>query len=291
MATFEEGLQHVAVVEQTTRGLIKIDENASLRQCAKEIPIVNVARSKPKLSLEPPFIGRAVCAALFRGLGRHGVDLSSGTCLVLGYGCIGQRVSEEIASRLGCGRDRVFVYDPDPTRQRLAESRGHTLWNRSDLTTRFGVVVGCSGRSSFAIGDYVYLADKAVLASASSGSVELSRQDFIDLADMSPYDDIEILGDGLRLRDVHSDLVLRLPGRRATFLNGGFPVNFDGRVNCIPPRYIQQTVTMMLAGAVQAVTEERFGVVDLDPDFCAWVDREFRALLGEEASLLPAADV
>jgi len=117
---------------------------------------------------------------------RHGVDLSSGRawCLVRLHRSEGLR-GDRVTPRLREGS--VFVYDPDPTRQRLAESRGHTLWNRSDLTTRFGVVVGCSGRSSFAIGDYVYLADKAVLASASSGSVELSRQDFIDLADMSPY--------------------------------------------------------------------------------------------------------
>jgi hypothetical protein len=144
----------------------------------------------------------------------------------------------------------------------------------------------CSGRSSFTIGDYVYLKKGAVLASASSGSVELSRQDFIDLADGSSFDDIEIYRDGLNESDVHSDLKFRLVDCEAKFLNGGFPINFDGQVNCVPGRYIQPTVTMMVAGAVQALETTGTGIIPLETEFCDWVENAFRTELGDEASVL-----
>jgi len=77
-----------------------------------------------------------------------------------------------------------------------------------------------------------------------------------------------------------------LVDREATFLNGGFPVNFDGSVNCVPAHYIQPTPTMMCAAAVQAVRATNRGLLALDPDFCRWLDAEFRAELADEASLL-----
>jgi hypothetical protein len=144
-------------------------------------------------------------------------------------------------------------------------------------------VIGCSGRASFTIHDYVYLVDGAVLASASSGSVELSREDFIELADSSKIDDIKILRRGLDEQDVHSDLRFRLVDREVTFLNGGFPVNFDGRVNCVPVRYMQPTATMMVSASVQAISCSAKGLVELDPSFCAWLDQEFRTELGYDA--------
>ena len=135
----------------------------------------------------------------------------------------------------------------------------------------------------------MFLEDGAFLASASSGTVELSRENFIELADSNPGDDIWIERNGLDESQVHSDLRFHLVDRDATFVNGGFPVNFDGRVNCIPAHYIQPTPTMMCAAAVQAVRSTARGLVELDPGFCQWLDAEFRIELADEASLLPLA--
>ena len=44
-SSFAKQLPAVAIVEQTTRGLIKIEENPALFSFASQIPIVNVARS------------------------------------------------------------------------------------------------------------------------------------------------------------------------------------------------------------------------------------------------------
>ena len=95
----------VAIVEQTTRGLIKLDESAALRQLSTELPIVNVARSKPKGTLEPPFIGVAVTDALRRRLGKAVRAGPKDRCLVLGYGAIGQQVATFAAGVLGFSRE------------------------------------------------------------------------------------------------------------------------------------------------------------------------------------------
>jgi S-adenosylhomocysteine hydrolase len=284
LAGLKRRLPNVAIVEQTTRGLIKIEENAALDHRSQELCIINVARSEPKLTLEPPFIAVAVIDALKRKLGVAAEPQSGDQCLVLGYGAIGEQVAEFLSEQ-GFRRDCIYVSDPVEDRMRRASAVGFRLWHR-ERDPRFRLVVGCSGRSSFTVGDYVFLEDGAHLASASSGTVELSREDFIELADSNCYDDIWIEREGLDESCVHSDLRFHLVDREAIFLNGGFPVNFDGRVNCVPAHYIQPTPTMMCAAAVQAVSEARKGLVDLDPDFCRWLDTEFRAELGDEASLL-----
>jgi len=55
-----------------------------------------------------------------------------------------------------------------------------------------------------------------------------------------------------------ADLRFNFVDREATFVNAGFPVNFDGRVNCVPAHYIQPTPTMMCAAAVQAGVKRVF---------------------------------
>jgi len=288
-ATFKRRLPHLAVVEQTTRGFIKISGNAALRLFGESIPIINVAGSTPKLDLESPWIGKAVSAALqhhasaLRSL-RDTYSLDRSTrALVLGYGAIGQHVAKELR-----GRHTVHVHEPDRRRARRAVADGFTPWDRTDLDTKFGLVVGCSGRRSLGVGDYVYLEDRAILASASSGSVELSRGAFIDLAATSGADDIWIDTQGLHEDQIHRPLFINLVDREVAFLNSGFPVNFDGRVNCIPARYIQPTSVAMVQGAVQAAAATQPGCVQLDREFCHWLHRSFRRTLSqEEAALLP----
>jgi S-adenosylhomocysteine hydrolase len=289
LACLRPRLPWVAIVEQTTRGLIKIEESAALEACSAEFPIVNVARSMPKTTLEPPFIGVAVCDALRRKLHTALQVGPSDRCLVLGYGAIGEQVASFVHSIQGFSRDRVHVFDIDAHRMRKAAAAGFSAWTRSERQFRFKLVIGCSGRSSFKVGDHVLLEDGAYLASATSGTVELSREEFIELAEASPYDDIWIVRDGLDESAVHSDLRIHFVDREATFVNGGFPVNFDGRVNCVPAHYIQPTPTMMCAAAVQAARSTQKGLLDLDPDFCRWVTAEFRRELADEVSLLPVS--
>jgi S-adenosylhomocysteine hydrolase len=281
--------QSIAIVEQTTRGIIKMNSSAALRKVVRQLPLVDVARSAPKRTLEPPFIAMSVCASLDRSIRSRYRGYRLRRCLVLGYGAIGEQVATFIDRHFGLGRGNVYVFDSDPERAAKAARRGFPAWNRQQFETGFDLVVGCSGRASFGVGDYVYLEDPALLASASSGAVELSRQDFIELADASPSDDIRVVRESLDERKLHSDLTFRLVDRTASVLNAGFPVNFDERITATPGRFIQPTPVMMLAASVQArgaIADGATGVIDLRPELCDWLDREFRDVLGEEAHLL-----
>lgn len=278
----------IVVVEQTTRGFIKMEHSAALRAVARQIPIIDVAKSAPKRQLEPPFIAMAVCAALQPHLQAHFDGRAPRRVLILGYGAIGEQVASFVRGHFGLGADYVAVFDPSADAQRLAQRRGFVRWNREDYGT-FQLVIGCSGNASFGVGDHVYLDDGALLASASSGSVELSRQGFIELADSSADDDLWIDRTALNERNVHADLKIHLVSREATFVNAGFPVNFNGRLTVCPTRFIQPTPTMMVEAAVQAIAALRAGykdVLELGNGFPDWVDREFRQLLGERVSWL-----
>jgi hypothetical protein len=279
---FKERLPNVSVVEQTTRGFIKMESSPSMRLYGESIPVIDVARSNPKSTLEPPFIGRAVCAALLKKLEDQFSHIPRRRCLVLGFGAIGSHVAKFATDYLKFKRNHVYIFDPDENRCKEAESLGYSLWDKKKFNIKFQLVIGCSGNASFKINDFVYLENEAILASASSGSVELSREDFIELADSSKIDDIKILRNKFDIENIHSDIILQLVDREVTFLNGGFPINFNGRVNCIPTVYMQPTATMMVAASQQAVFCTTKGTVKLDPEFCSWIDIEFKAELGAE---------
>jgi hypothetical protein len=236
--------------------------------------------------LEPPFIGLDVCASLRKKIDLHLGGRVKGKCLVLGYGSIGEQIAEFFFGCLNIGKNNIYVYDTDKRRRNIARKAGFSIWDKGDLHSKFRLVIGCSGTSSFSAGDRIYLEDGAVLASASSGSVELSKEEFIDLADTSPVDDIRIMGKRRLQNDCHRDIEFRFAGSRATFLNGGFPINFDGRVSTIPWRHIQITPTLMIAGAVQGVLADRPGIIELCPFLCAWIDTRFRELIGQESIIL-----
>lgn len=287
---FAKQLPAVAIAEQTTRGLIKIERSPTLQWYKSLIPIINVARSVPKQTLEPPFIGLAVCESLLKQLVSFLDTSQKLRCLILGFGSIGEQIAKFLPKKLDIDRSQIHVYDPRHSRQKAALDSHFSRWDRKDFNHKFHIVIGCSGHQSFTLDDRIYLEDGAVLASASSGTVELSRQDFIELAAVSENDDISISRKGLDEFDVHSNLQIKLVDRSVIFVNGGFPVNFDGRVNCIPGHYIQPTPTMMVAAAVQAVKaldKRQRGIIKLDAEFCAWVDGAFRKELGNERSELP----
>ncbi len=275
---FRQKFPALAAVEQTARGLRKINNNAAMRHYSKRIPVIKVADSNPKKELEPHYIGKSVCEALQETLSGHENDVKGGRCLILGFGSIGEAVTDWLVNIFRVRREYVHVFDPDNNRMKKALSDGYSEWVRCDYHTRFKLVIGCSGEQSFSLGDHVYLEDEAYLVSASSGAHEVNREAFVDLADSSDIDDVSIV-DREKLDDmpVHSDISIELVGQSATFLNGGFPINFDGKsINRIRAEDIQVTVAMMLMGAIQAVKTDRKGLIELAPTFCKWLMREFQ---------------
>lgn len=281
LSCFAAPTTEIRVVEQTTRGIIKIRGDESLRAYCDHVTVKNVAESAPKKNIEGPFIGQAVCFSLSVALAGRLAGVRKPRSLILGFGQIGQSVAESLTTEHGVPRELVHVADPSPDARGAALAAGFQPWDRRSAgRLRFGLVIGCSGTTSFGIGDRVFLEDGAILASASSGSAELSREAFIELADTHPADDIYVYDrDTLHTKPLHTDIRLRLVDRDAVFLNGGFPVNFDGAVNCVPPRFIQATHALQVGAAIEAVTTEEKGLLPLSEKLCDWVTMRYRELV------------
>ena len=256
---FEKLPRNCCIVEQTSRGFNKVSKNAAMASVLSQIPLVNVAKSIAKGQLESPFIGAAVCASIFRHVKDRLCVSAAPRCLVLGYGNIGKAVTGFL-DQLGFTKDHIFVCDRPRTSDIL--EHGFQTWDRS-LGGTFDLVIGCSGTTSFDVGDYVFLNDGAILVSASSGAVEFNRRNVVEWAALYKSDNMSI-DDNIDQSDFHADIRIRFPGRQATLLNGGFPITFDGRICCVPYRYIQITMALMVQAAVQAVHADKPGIYDLD---------------------------
>ena len=271
----------VRIVEQTTRGLIKIRGDAALEQRCQRCVMVNVAESAPKKTIEGGQIGTVVCDQLVARLGGALRGTGPRRCLILGFGSIGANVAAALVRDLGIPAARIYVFDRDERARAAAVGAGHPVWSRmATEPTRFDVVIGCSGTTSFTVGDRVFLEDGAVLASASSGSAELSREAFIELADIHPGEDVYVVDRAtLATRSVHDEIQLHLVDRDVRFLNGGFPVNFDGRVNCVPPHLIQATHALQVGAALEAARADRQGILPVSEKLCTWVEGAFREMV------------
>jgi hypothetical protein len=274
---FRSEMPDVRIVEQTTRGLIKLRSDAALADYCDRVVVLNVAESRPKKEIEGPLIGEVVCRALVEAIASELGQQTSTRCLLLGFGQIGEAVATSLVRFVGIAPEAIHVLDPSPAAHRRAVAAGHTPWDRATRPRiRFHLVVGCSGTTSFGIGDRIFLEDGAILASASSGSAELSREAFIELADTHELDDIYVHErDRLANRSIHDEIGIHLVDRSVRFLNGGFPVNFDGRINCVAPTLIQATHALQVGAALEALQTTDRGLTPVSDALCTWIEERF----------------
>ncbi|MBE0593405.1 MAG: hypothetical protein IH616_13495, partial [Gemmatimonadales bacterium] len=96
---------------------------------------------------------------------------------------------------------------------------------------------------------------------------------FIELADAYPDDEIEVLDRDTVTKDgIHATIAMRHEGARVMhFLNAGFPVNFDGRMEYLPARVIQATHCLLFHAGRQALATETPGTYRINPEVDAWL--------------------
>ncbi|MEM1080019.1 MAG: hypothetical protein AAGH65_00405 [Pseudomonadota bacterium] len=288
---FDQPFDRVAVVEQTTRGVIKLNDSVALQYEANQLPIINVAESESKKTLESPFIGKSVVQCLSNKLRALQYRLEGKRVLMLGYGSVGKQVARFFVKDFNVSRTQIHVYDPRETDSIVRD--GFALWDRRKFDERYDAIIGSSGQESFSISDFVFANDGALLISCSSGDVEFSKRDFVEMAELHEDDDVFIVREAFDEFDIHADIPIRFPGRTITLINATWPINFDGHVNCIPVEYMQPTICMMVRAAIQAVDamdREQTGLIPLDPAFVDQIGRRFKQYLGEDASIYPDAE-
>lgn len=269
-AAFKALAGRTSIVEQTTRGHRYLSESkyrdvlAALRA-----PVVSIARTGTKRDIESPFIGAAVVRGLLGSLEQQG-RRELGRMAVIGFGPVGQATLAAL-DRLP-HEGPIDVVEVDEAKHPAIREAGGLPFVSLPLEQKYGVIAGCTGYSSFGLDDRFALADDALLVSGSSAAVEFNRRGFIELANALPDDEIEIVEpQDTRAAGIRAPIRLRDGSRTFCFLSAGFPINFDGRMECLPARMIQATHVLLYSAARQALQAESCGMVPFDPGEDEWI--------------------
>ena len=260
------------VVEQTTRGHRYITGPGAevIKLC--DLHVVSIARCHTKLQFEAPFIGAAVSRALLRAVGRDRLAALR-RIGIIGYGAVGKATVAALLKH--AGHAAIDVVDIEAQAREDASKAGPLCRGVTELqdSGEYELVAGCTGYTSFKLEQRRLLADDALLASGSSAAVEFNRTGFIELADQFPDDDIEILEREKAIQEgIHATIRIRQEGRKVfSFVNAGFPVNFDGRIEVLPARVIQATHSLLYQAACQAATQASAGVRQIEGRTDHWI--------------------
>jgi glutamate racemase len=259
-----------SIVEQTTRGHRYLC-NESLEVIMRcNLSVVSIAKCKTKREFEGPFIGAAVSRAMERRIGEKRI-CNAKHIAVIGCGVVGEATVKEII-RI-CPDVNIDVVDIDVSaREKVSRLSEHCegLPQLRDYR-EYDIVLGCTGYNSFHVDQRKLLADNAVLASGSSAAIEFNRARFIELADRD--DNIEIVNRIETIsQGIHAPIFLRQEnGSIFSFLNAGFPINFDGEIECLPTKIIQATHGLLFMASIQALSQKGPGINTINPDEDKWI--------------------
>ena len=246
----------LTVVEQTTRGhrYLETKEGNDLLR-ALDIPVVSIARAHSKYDLESPFIGAAVSRGMIHALERNGrLSKGLGRVLVIGFGPVGKAT---VMALLKLELDApIDVHDIDRSLEKEIKNVGAKPLKTFPKSGPYDTVFGCTGYASInTVKKLGILADEAVLVSGSSAAVEFNREKFIDQAYERDEDNFFVIEpEKTRSAGIHATINLKFGTKEFSFLNAGFPVNFDGSLECLPPLIIQITHGMLLAAAKESLS-------------------------------------
>jgi len=264
------------VIEQTTRGHRYLEyEKYSAIQEILNIPIVSIARSKTKLEIEAPSIGIA-CRRSIEENDRilslvNNYNNSTDKQLkvgIIGYGSIGAAVFESIKKILKPPYDIDVVEIDYKKWQEIKMQQGNPI---SELCNGgYDMLFGCTGTASFSWNDRNKVNQNGLLISVSSASIEFSRANYIEFADLYPDDPITVKVVEPS-KGIHSDLLFEDKNSRFYFINSGFPVNFTGKKECLPGKFIQPTHALMYAASYQVLDQPKKGLQALKEEYDNWI--------------------
>ena len=219
-------------IEQTTSGLL------NPKVLNLQFPLIEVASSAAKKSLEPPVISKAIIKKL--------VDVSEignkkVSCGVAGFGSIGKAVAYEL-SRLG---HRVSLYDI--VHDNNIKNHNYS-WckNVDELLSKSDYIFGCTGRDlagEFRLNNLT-IGNKYLISCSSDDTEFLSLLKLIHRvhprkSSFSPFADI--------IYENKKNVLIKI-------YRGGFPINFDNSSEAEPSQSIQLTRGLMFAALIQALS-------------------------------------
>jgi len=238
---FFNDLKNFVGVEQTSSGYEK------LKDVQLSFPVVNIARSKAKLEHESPMVARLVVDKVKLYFKEHAIK--DPKILVIGQGYIGEAITG------------IFKADHQVNSCDKLSSKCDFSGRYKAKFGDFDVIIGTTGQSSIVAGDFGKLKKGAVLISASSSDREFSAVYLRSLQ--------------AKTNNCHQDFSIN----DITLVNGGFPINFDGREHSLTPEKIQLTRALLLAGVLEAVDSKGYGLVDLDDKIQNQITEKFYSLI------------
>lgn len=151
-------LRWFARAERSTNQFVGVEQTSSgfhmLKALSLPFPVINVARSPAKLTLEPPVVAATIGKRINEYVRTH--QLMTRKVLVVGQGPIGAAISRYLDS----------YYDVN--RFDISANPGHIWPGSAEPLNRFEMIVGATGRSVLGPALYSKLRLGTVLVSASS---------------------------------------------------------------------------------------------------------------------------
>jgi len=252
-----------ACVEQTSRG------TRTVKKLTLACPVIDVARSEAKTIHEAPMIAQAMVDEFLNALQHwkeaQAYHLTDKNVLLLGYGFIG----ENVATRLFDYGFSISVYDTDNDKLQQAQQAGLTTVNQLDeIYHKVNIVAGCSGTPVLTDQEFSKLKPGTLLVNMASTDMEFSAwklrpKGTIIHQHVLPVD-LQYLKELMPLpwRSLYK---VQLAETYLYLANGGFPMDFSGKINPVPSNDIQFTSALLLAGAIQAVGEKEAKLIELNP--------------------------
>ncbi len=269
-------IKHFVCIEQTSRGA------RALQNVELLTPVINVARSEAKTIHESPLIAHSMVTEFMSSLKRWQdiIQLHDNRVFLLGYGFIGENVQQELSEQ---GFD-ISVYDPDPDKMKRAQAQNlPVVSNRSEAYPASQIIIGCTGNPSIPLEEFNDVRPGSLLVNMASTDTEFSAWELRKKGKV--VHEHTLLSDRHRFSSSSSSplpwrsLYRVEEGNTYFYLaNGGFPIDFSGSIDPIPPDKIQLTRALLLGAAIQAVDTHEQGLVDLDKSMQDDVVRKYLQL-------------
>ncbi len=222
-------LPPVVGIEQTSAGY------HLLKKEPLNFPVVNIARSFPKLNVEATMIAKGIWSRVNAYCEETGKNPHK--ILIIGNGAIGKHLKYELQNDY-----EVSIYDVN---QEISD-----VVNLEESLGDFDVIIGCTGGTSIPHSIHHKIKPGTILASGSSSDRE--------------FDAVHFRKRAQNVINQHENLVIE----GVHLLNCGFPVNFYGeRFSSIPLSEIQLTLSLLSSALFQASQTPSFikDFIELDP--------------------------
>lgn len=204
-----------------------------LKDLSFDFPVINMARSKTKLTIESPMIAEADIRQLKRFFGYFSRKIQN--ILIIGGGAIGASISAELKEDHDVQTYDLITENSDFQREELS----HILGN-------YDMIIGATGRTVLEPKHFSSLKRGVILVSTSSSDREFSAVELRKRVKeiQNPHEDVSV--DGI------------------TLLNCGFPLPFDGSEVPVVLEKIQLTIALAFASIAQTYNSDGKGFIELN---------------------------